>query len=159
EAFFQLKDSRQAVRDYSFVVQHKPSLGVYNDRALAEEDLGDYQAAVRDFTSALAFGCSDMLCYTWENGANAYLTLKDYSRAVHDLDQTIKNYFASQIFGFGIEQFRQMYPEYDDMADDVLAERLRVTFMPEMTQDVFKKHFLVEAEYRDDFIIVNLWLK
>ena len=54
---FQLRESRQAIRDYNKTLELNPKANIYNDRALAEMDLHEYQAAILDFTKAIAHGC------------------------------------------------------------------------------------------------------
>ena len=136
-ALFQLRESRQALRDYNKTLELDPKANVYNDRALAEMDLRQ----------------------TYENRANAYLKLHDYAHAISDISQTIKNFLADTIFAFNIEQFRRVYPEYDDLADDVLCEKLRVLFFPAMTYATYSKQFLADAKDVDDFVLPDLFLK
>ena len=83
----------------------------------------------------------------------------DYAHAITDVGQTIKNFLSGTIFAFNIEQFRRIYPEYDDMADDVLCEKLRVLFLPEMSYALYSKQFLADAKEVDDFVLPELFLK
>lgn len=158
-ALFQLRESRQAIRDYNKVLELNPKANVYNDRALAEMDLHEYQAAIRDYTKAIAQGCDTSMCFSYENRANAYLKVHDYTHAISDISETIKNVLSGTIFGFNIEQFRRIYPEYDDVPDDVLCEKLRVLFNPQMSYAVYSKQFLVDAKEFDDFVLPELFLK
>ena len=50
-------------------------------------------------------------------------------------------------------------PEYDDVADDMLCEKLRVLFNPQMTHADYCKQFLVDAEEVEDFVLPELFLK
>lgn len=158
-ALFQLRQSRQAVRDYNKVLELNPNANVYNDRALAEMDLKEYQAAIQDYTKAIANGCDKSLCFSYENRADAYLKLHDYPHAVSDISQTVGNFLADTMFNFNIDQFRRIYPEYDDLPDDVLCEKLRAQFFPEMTYADYSKQFLVAAKEVDDFVLPELFLK
>ncbi len=157
-AHFQLRENRQAVRDYTRALELNPKADVYGDRGLAEFDLHNYQAAILDYTKAIARGCT-AACPTYENRARAYLKIHDYPHAIGDFSQAIKNFLSGTIFGFNIDQFRRIYPEYDDVADDVLCEKLRGLFMPQMSYASFSKQFLVDAKEVDDFVLPELFLK
>jgi hypothetical protein len=52
-----------------------------------------------------------------------------------------------------------MYPDYDDVADDVLCETLRVLFIPQMSYADYSKQFLVNAKEDDDFVLPELFLQ
>jgi len=159
EALFQLRESRQTIRDYNKTLELNPKANIYNDRALAEMDLHEYQAAILDYTKAVARGCNTSTCLTYENRANAYLKIHDYQHAISDISQAIKNFLSDLIFAFNIEQFRRIYPEYDDMSDNVLCEKLRALFLPQMTYADYSKQFLVDAKEVDDFVLPELFLK
>jgi hypothetical protein len=88
-----------------------------------------------------------------------YLKLHDYPHAISDFGHAIKNFLAGTIYVFNIDQFRRMYPEYDDVADDVLCEKLRMLFNPEISNADYSKQFLVNAKEFDDFVLPELFLK
>lgn len=159
EAHLQLHEYRQAVRDYTKALELDPKANLYNDRGLAEADLKEYDAAILDYTKAIARGCEDTLCPTYENRANIYLKLRDYPHAISDLNHVIRNFLAGTIYSFNIDQFRRIYPEYDDIEDDVLCEKLRVLFNPEMSYADYSKQFLINAKEVDDFVLPDLFLK
>jgi tetratricopeptide (TPR) repeat protein len=158
-ALWRLKQNRQAIRDYNTVVELDPKANVYNDRALVKFDLHDYEGAILDYTKAIQRGCDTAFCYSFENRADAYLKLHDYPHAIDDIGHAIKNFLAGTVFGFNIEQFRRIYPEYDDMADDALCEKIRTLFKPDMSHDVYCKQFLVDAKEVEDFVLPDLFLK
>jgi tetratricopeptide (TPR) repeat protein len=158
-AHYLLRENRQAVRDYTKALELDPKAKLYGDRGLAEVDLKEYQAAILDYTEAIAQGCHGSLCPNYENRANVYLTVHDYPHAISDISHAIRNFFAGTIFGFNIDQFRRIYPEYDGVADDVLSEKLRVLFNPQMSYAVYSKQFLVDAKEVDDFVLPELFLK
>jgi tetratricopeptide (TPR) repeat protein len=157
-AHYLLRENRQAIRDYNKTLELDPKANVYNDRALAEVDLHEYQAAILDYTKAIARGC-ESLCQSYDNRADLYLKLHDYPHAISDISQSIKKFLSGTIYAFNIDQFRRIYPEYDDMADDVLCEKIRVLFLPQMTYAVYSKNFLVDAKEVDDFVLPELFLK
>lgn len=157
-AHVKLKEYRQAVRDYTKALELNPKEKLYEDRGWAEGELREYQAAITDYSKAIDQGCED-LCSAFENRANVYLKLRDYPHAISDLSHAIRNFLAGTIFGFNIDQFRRIYPEYDDIADDVLCEKLRVLFYPQMSYADYSKQFLVDAKEVDDFVLPELFLK
>ena len=154
-----LKEYRQAVRDYTKALELNPKGKLYGNRGWAEGELKEYQAAITDYTKAIDQGCEDSLCSAYENRANVYLKLHDYPHAISDLSQAIRNFLAGTIYGFNINQFRRIYPEYDDVADDVLCEKLRGLFLPQMSYANYAKQFLVNAKEEDDIILPELFLK
>jgi tetratricopeptide (TPR) repeat protein len=159
EAHLQLRENQQAIRDYTKALELEPKAKLYGDRGLAESGLKEYEAAIIDYTKRIAQGCEDTLCPTYENRADVYLKLRDYPHAISDLGHVIRNFLAGTIYGFNIDQFRRMYPEYDDVADDVLCEKLRVLFNPQMSYADYSKQFLVNAKEVDDFVLPELFLK
>jgi tetratricopeptide (TPR) repeat protein len=158
-AHYKLCENRQAVRDYTRALELDPKAKVYGDRGRAEVELKDYQPAILDYTKAIAQGCDDSLCQNFESRANVYLKIRDYPRAISDLSRAIRNFLAGTIFRFNIDQFRRIYPEYDAVADDVLCEKLRVLFNPQLSYDVYAKQFLMDADEVDDFVLPELFLK
>lgn len=158
-AHLKLREYRQAIRDYTKALELAPMDKLYGDRASAESELREYQAAIPDYTKRIAEGCEDTLCPAYENRADVYLKLHDYPHAINDLGHAIRNFLAGTIYGFNIDQFRRMYPEYDSVADDVLCEKLRVLFYPQMSYADYSKQFLVNAKEFDDFVLPELFLK
>src|ERR1700682_4515255 len=129
------------------------------DRASAESELKEYQAAISDYTKRIARGCEETMCGAYEYRADVYLKLHDYPHAISDLGHAIRNYLAGTIFGFNIDQFRRIYPEYDDIADDILCEKLRVLFNPQMSYADYSKQFLIDAKEFDVSVLPELFLK
>jgi tetratricopeptide (TPR) repeat protein len=158
-----IKEYRQAIRDYDKALTLKPDRDqtriIYNDRALAKMQLKEYQSAIADLDRSIAFGC-DSGCGSYQNRAEAYLKLGDYSRALADIGASIKQTLTSAVYLMNIDKFRQLYPEYDDMADDdVLTEKLRALLFPEMAYVSFAKQFLVEAKMEPTFVLSDFYLK
>ena len=67
---FLRENRQQAVRDYTKALELDPKAKLYGDRGLAEVELKEYQAAVADYTKAIAQGCEESLCVNYENRAN-----------------------------------------------------------------------------------------
>jgi tetratricopeptide (TPR) repeat protein len=161
-AFSQLKEHRQAIRDYGKVLELKPTRATarisYNDRGLAKVSLGEYQSAILDFTQSIAIGCKET-CGSYENRADAYLKLHNYPKAIEDISASIKQTLSYAVFLMNIDQFRRIYPEYDAVPDDALCERLRVLFFPAMKYADFAKQFLIEAKEFKSTTLPDLYLK
>jgi tetratricopeptide (TPR) repeat protein len=116
---------------------------------------------VEDFTRAIRSLCNsgvDKQCDEYVNRANAYAKLKNFSVAADDLSMAIRSHLGAS-FIWGISQFRKVYPEYDNVRDDVLADLLRRRLFPQMTYPDFSKAFLIDAKGIDEFVIAELYCK
>ena len=157
---WKVRQHRQAIRDYDKALELRPTgvgrHGLYNDRGLAKMELKDYEGAIADFTSAIALGC-DELCF--ENRAVTYEKILQYSKAIADYTMVIRRTLSSYVFLINIDQFRRIYPEYDALADDAVAEKLRVLFFPEMVHPAFAKQFLIDAREMKSSVLPDLYLK
>jgi tetratricopeptide (TPR) repeat protein len=160
--FSDLKQYRQAIRDYDKVLELTPTGQAkriaYNDRGLAKASLGDYESAVLDFTQSIAMGCKES-CGSYDNRAEAYVKLHNYPKAIEDLSASIKQTLSYSVFLMNIDQFRRIYPEYDSMPDDALCEKLRAMFFPAMKYADFAKQFLIEAKDFKSTVVPDLYLK
>jgi tetratricopeptide (TPR) repeat protein len=103
-------------------------------------------------------GC-DTLCQSYDNRADAYMKLGDYQHALADVNTSIKRTMSNAVYLINIDSFRKLYPEYDDIADDVLTEKLRKLFYPQMAYTNFAKRFLIDSKMEPTFILVDLYLK
>ena len=161
-ALFELKEYRQAIRDYSKVLELTPTGETariaYNDRGLAKASVGDFQSAVLDFSQSIAMGCKES-CGSYNDRAEAYIKLHNYPKAIEDISVSIKQTLSYSVFLMNIDQFRRLYPEYDSVPDDALAEKLRSLFFPAMQYADFAKHFLIEAKDFKSTILPDLYLK
>jgi tetratricopeptide (TPR) repeat protein len=157
-----LKEYRQAIRDYDRALTLKPDKEttriIYNDRALAKMQLGDYKSAILDFDQSIAMGC-ESACGSYENRAEAHLKLGNPTAALSDVSAAIKRILTNAIYLMNIDSFRKLYPEYDDVADDVIAERMRSLFFPELKYADFAKQFLIEGKMEPTFVLSDLYLK
>ena len=162
DALSKLKEFRQAIRDYDEFLQLSPTSEgarmAYNDRGLSKVALGQYQEAVQDFTQAIAIGCVQ-LCSSYDNRAEAYMKLHNYTKEIEDISASIKQNLSNTVFLMSIDQFRRIYPEYDTVTDDVLCEKLRALFFPAMKYADFAKQFLIEAKEYQSTVLPDLYLK
>jgi tetratricopeptide (TPR) repeat protein len=161
-AFSDLKQYRQAIRDYDKVLELTPTGEeariAYNDRGLAKASLGEYESAVLDFTQSIALGCKDT-CGSYDHRADAYIKLHNYPKAIQDFSASIKRTLSYAVMGMNIDQFRRIYPEYDSVPDDALCEKLRALFFPAMQYADFAKQFLIEAKDFKSTVLPDLYLK
>ena len=161
-AFSELKQYRQAVRDYDKVLELTPTGEAAriacNDRGLAKISLGDYQSAILDFTQSIEMGCKES-CGSYHNRAEAYVKLRNYPKAIEDFSASIKQTLSHAVFLMNIDQFRRIYPEYDSVPDDALCEKLRAMFFPEMKYADFAKQFLIEAKDFKSTVLPDLYLE
>jgi|SRR5579872_472964 len=161
-AFAKLKEYRQAVRDYDKVLELTPTGETariaYNDRALAKLSMGEYQSAVDDFTRSIALGCKES-CGSYDGRADAYLKLHNFPKAIEDFSASIRQTLSYAVFQMNIDQSRRIHPEYDAVPDDVLCEKLRALFFPEMNYADFAKQFLIEAKNFKSTVLADLYVK
>jgi tetratricopeptide (TPR) repeat protein len=163
EAFLRLKEYRKAIRDFDRVLELAPSGEnariAYNDRGMAKASLGQYEAAVLDFTKSIAMGCNNS-CGSYDNRADAFMKLHNYPKAIEDISRSIKKTLASYVvFSMNIDQFRRIYPEYDSVPDDVLCEKIRALFYSSMKYADFADQFLIRAQEFKSTVVPDLYLK
>jgi tetratricopeptide (TPR) repeat protein len=158
-----LKEYRQAIRDYDKVLELTPvgenASGYYNDRGLAKTSLGQHEAAVLDFTQSISLNGGKVDSYAYDNRAEAYVKLHNYAKAVDDITASIKRHLSNAVFLMNIDQFRQIYPEYDTVPDEVLCEKLRALFFPQMQYADFSRQFLIEAKEYHSTVLPDLYVK
>ena len=87
------------------------------------------------------------------------MKLGDCAHALADATMSISRTMSNAVFLINIDSFRKLYPEYDSVADDVVAEKLRRLFYPQMDYATYAKHFLIEAKMEPTFVLVDLYLK
>ena len=103
-------------------------------------------------------GCKKS-CGSYDNRTEAYIKLHNYTKAIEDIGTSIKQHLSFAIFLMNIDQFRHIYPEYDTVPDEVLCEKLRALFFPEMRYADFAKQFLIEAKNYESTILPELYVK
>lgn len=161
-ALYKLKEYRQAIRDHDRVLELTPMGETarisYSDRGLSKAALGQYEAAVLDFSQSIAIGC-EMPCSTYANRADAYMKLHNYTKAIGDFSVSLKRYLSSAIFLMNVDQFRRIYPEYGALPDEVLCEKLRALFFPTLSYADFAKRFLIEAKEFRSTVLPELYVK
>jgi hypothetical protein len=94
---------------------------------------------------AIKFHC-ESLGGSYYNRADSYMKVRDYAKAADDFSSSIKKNLSNSVFLMNIEQFRRLHPEYDTVADNVLCEKLRSFFFPQMKYSDLAMQFLVNAK-------------
>ncbi|MFM0405018.1 tetratricopeptide repeat protein [Paraburkholderia aspalathi] len=74
------KQYPSAIRNYTRALDIYPTAAAFNNRGLAHRQLGETDAAVRDFTSALRLDHDDV--HAWLNLGNLQLALKQYDVSI-----------------------------------------------------------------------------
>jgi tetratricopeptide (TPR) repeat protein len=81
-------DYNQAQQYASELIKLMPkNAAAYNTRALAQAGLGNWDAAIRDYTRAIEL--KPDLDQAWNNRGNAYLTKGDLERAIQDFNRAL----------------------------------------------------------------------
>jgi tetratricopeptide (TPR) repeat protein len=135
--FFEL-----AIKDYSAALaagdKHLHTL--YCDRGLALASIGEYQQATAGYAQGMQYakqGVEDSV-FVYQQLASLYMKLGKYNEAADVLTQAIIHGSGggmdSVIFGGGIRAFRSLYPEYDLLPDEILAEVVRRRYQPQFPQ-------------------------
>jgi tetratricopeptide (TPR) repeat protein len=140
------KPSRQlfelAVKDFTAALMagSKNLHSLYCDRALSLASLGRYQEAVSGYVEGMKHAKSGIedSPFVYEQLAILYMKLGSFKDAANLLTQAIMNVSGggmdSVIFGGGITALRRLYPEYDAVPDEILAEAVRRRYQPQFLQ-------------------------
>jgi tetratricopeptide (TPR) repeat protein len=131
-----------ALRDFTaaIAVGAKDSHALNCDRSLALASLGRYQDAASGYVQGmkLAKSGTEDSPFVYEQLAGIDMKLGKFNEAANVLTQAIMNATGggldSVIFGGGIKAFRELYPEYDLLPDEILADVVRRRFQPQFPQ-------------------------
>jgi len=140
--YLNLKQYPQAIRDYGIVLTLDPDKHTaYADRGLAKLESGDNWGAIFDFGDAIQRekeGAS-YLPDLFEHRADAYVRLGKYSEALSDYNKAIELKFGQMTILLSLNQIRGLYPEYDQVSDEVLLRKIHDLFWPNMEYAGFVK--------------------
>jgi tetratricopeptide (TPR) repeat protein len=149
EIFAELKQYRDALKDYDKVVELGPiDSGARNDRGLVKMETGDIRGAIADFSEAIKYKDSDPSsshsydANHYENRGNAYLKVGDWNAAAADYTKAISINLSNEAILMNINQFRAMYPEYKSASDEAIARKLHQTFVGNLKYEDFSEIFL-----------------
>lgn len=159
--YAQLKETRQAVKDYDKVLQLDPNYqDAYLDRASAKMGLGEYLDAITDLGDfiRLAKPHNISLRLAYERRAEAYMKIGNYNNAVADLDKAIGGEFGNDSFLMKLSDIRAIYPEYKNVPGDPLVNKIRSLFWPNFTYNELLDH-LAKNEEPHTFRLADLYEK
>jgi tetratricopeptide (TPR) repeat protein len=140
------KPSRQifelAIHDFTAAIGAgaKDQHSVYCDRGLALAVLGRYQEAALGYEQGMKYakGGVEDSPFVYEQLAGIYMKLGKFNEGAELLTRAIMNASGggmdSVLFGGGIRTFRILYPEYDPVPDEILAEAVRRRYHPQFPQ-------------------------
>jgi tetratricopeptide (TPR) repeat protein len=113
---------------------------LYCDRALALASIGKYQDAAAGYVQGMKYaknGIEDSP-FVYEQLANVYTKIGRFNEAADTITQAIINASGggmdTVLFGGGMKAFRTLYPEYDLLPDEILAEAVRRRYYPQFPQ-------------------------
>ena len=144
QAYYDAKRYDLAIKDYTKLLGLDPQNGeAYNDRGLAKSYLEDNYGAIWDLGDAIRLkkqksaaksfddvGETLSLANTYENRARVNIQVKDYRAAIGDLTLAIHCHIKSSMALMTATKFRELYPEFRDFTDDMLAEMLWKKYQP-----------------------------
>lgn len=145
--YLNLKQYKQALSDYGTVLKLDPeNTTAYADRGLAKLETGDNWGAIFDFGDAIRREKEDA-SYSpnlYENRANAYVRLGQYSEAIADYNKAIELRLGQMTILLSLNQIRGLYPEYDQVSDEALLHKIHDLFWPNMEYAGFAKQLTDE---------------
>jgi tetratricopeptide (TPR) repeat protein len=140
------KPSRQlfelAIKDFDAAIAAggRDQNALYCDRALALASIGRYTDAASGYVQGMKYaknGVEDS-AFVYEQLAGAYMKLGKFNEAADLMTQAIINASGggmdTVMFGGGIRALRTLYPEYDALPDEILAEAVRRRYQPQFPQ-------------------------
>jgi tetratricopeptide (TPR) repeat protein len=145
--YLNLKEYQQALRDYGTILKLDPeNHTAYADRGLAKLESGDNWGAIFDFGDAIRREKEDdsYLPDLYENRADAYVRLGQYNEAIADYNKAIELRFGQMTISLSLNQIRRLYPEYDQVPDEVLLHKIHDLFWPNMEYTGFAKQLTEE---------------
>lgn len=131
-----------AIKDYTdaLAAGSKNKHTLYLDRALAQASIGMYRDAALGYEQGMKSaktGIEDDP-FVYEQLAGLYIKMRKFNEAADLITQAIINVSGGGmdivIFQGGIKAFRTLYPEYDLLPDEILAEAVRRRYYPQFPQ-------------------------
>lgn len=140
------KPSRQmfdfAIHDFTAAIAAgvKDQHASYCDRSLALASIGRYQEAALGYEQGMKYakGGVEDSPFVYQQLAGIYVKLGKFNEAADLLSQAIINTSGggmdTVIFNGGIHTFRTLYPEYDLVPEEILADAIRRRYEPQFPQ-------------------------
>jgi len=135
-------DVTLAINDFTAAIAAggKDKHELYCDRALALASIGKYQDAAFGYEQGMKYAKSGIedSPFVYQQLAGIYTKMGRFNEAADLLTRAIMNASGGGmdvvIFGGGIKAFRALYPEYDLLPDEILADALRRRYDPQFPQ-------------------------
>jgi len=142
EAYLQEKDHSAAISDYDHAINLSPDVaGLWNDRGLAKQETYDKDGAISDFSKAIELKTKkrdvNALSYSLENRGELYLKLGNYKKALADYNTLIGARLQNIIIFINLDFFRNLYPEYANVDDARLKDKLHRMYYPNFSNETF----------------------
>lgn len=127
-----------AIKDYTAALAagSKDKHALYCDRALAQASVGMYRDAALGYEQGMKYaknGIEDSP-FVYIQLAGLYSKMGRFNEAADTITQAIMNASGggmdAVIFMGGIKGFRTLYPEYELLPDEILAEAVRRRYFP-----------------------------
>ncbi len=143
-----------AIQDYTAALAagSKDTHALYCDRALAQASVGMYQDAALGYEQGIKHakdGIEDSP-FVYTQLAGVYGKMARFNEAADVITQAIMNASGGGmdvvIFQGGIKAFRTLYPEYDLLPDEILAEAVRRRYFPNSSKE-WNDKFISGASY------------
>jgi tetratricopeptide (TPR) repeat protein len=138
--YLALKRYSEAIKDFDLVLKLKQDYAsAYSDRGIAKLQSGHYFAAISDFDEAIRLkkDGDSFLSNLFEYRGDANSKLHQYKDAINDYSHAIEQQVANITFLISLKQFRGIYPEYENVPDEMLLRKLNVLFWPQFEYKVF----------------------
>ncbi len=138
----QEKEYSLAIPDYDHAIAlHPTDAGLWNDRGLAKQETYDKNGAIADFSKAIELKTTNedfnAMTYSLDNRAELYTKLTDYKKALADYNTLIGLRLHDAMVSINLDFFRQLYPEYAQVDDARLKDKLHRMYYPNFSNAVF----------------------
>lgn len=110
---------------------------LYCDQALALASIGMYREAALGYTQGMRYAKDGIETspFVYEQLAGVYTKMGRFNEAADIITQAIMNASGGGMdavfFGGGMKAFRTLYPEYDLLPNEILAEAVRRRYFPQ----------------------------
>ena len=127
-----------AIKDYTAALAagSKNKHTLYCDRALAQASIGMYREAIDGYEQGMKYaknGIEDSP-FVYMQLAGLYMKMERFNDASDIISQALMNMNGSSMTSVlfrGIKSFRVLYPEYELLPDEILAETVRRRYFPD----------------------------
>ena len=152
-----------AIKDYTAALSagSKNKHTLYCDRALAQASIGMYQDAALGYEQGMKYaknGIEDSP-FVYTQLAGLYSKMGRFNEAADTITRAIMNASGSGmdmvIFTGGIKGFRTLYPEYDLLPDEILADAVRRRYFPNFPR-TWNDEFISGARHTDGKIFSSI---